>query len=278
VRTGLIPVVAVIAVTAFASGKAEAQFAPPGARAQPSASGNIIAPRQATSRRMTLAEQQRQWATTAARAAMTKINFLPRTATVNASVQQAVTAFAPVNSFATGYARDWTPDDCEQSIRKAERKYGLPPYLLAAIALTESGKDGRPSPVAMNIGGRSYYASDTRDMEDTVFRNGGETASIDIGCMQVNLRWHSARFKDWRSLLVPNYNAGYAALHLTELYRKYGSWNAAVGAYHSRTPWKSANYACLVSRRWSQIFGSVRPGCGADIEAMARYMYQTQRG
>ena len=225
-----------------------------------------------------MAEKQRMWIADAVKSEVARVNSLPRTSDVSAGIQQAVTAYAPSAGYGIGYARDWTPDDCERSIRKAERKYALPPYLLAAIALTESGRDGKPSPLAMNIAGRTYFASDTGEMETVVARNGGEGASIDVGCVQVNLRWHAARFKNWRSLLVPMYNAEYAALYLTELKRRYGSWNAAVGAYHSRTPWRSANYACLVSRRWSQIFGSQRSGCGADIEAMARLMYATQNG
>lgn len=257
----------------LAATPAAAQFAPPKARAAGAGASNVIAPRVPT----TLAERQRAWVESATRSALAKVNFLPRTTPVTAQVSEAVTAYAPGNGFGTGYARDWTPDDCERSIRSAERKYNIPPYLLAAIALTESGRNGRPSPLAMNIGGRSYYASDTSEVQAVVARNGGESSSIDVGCLQVNLRWHASRFRDWRSLLVPNYNAEYAALYLTELYRKTGSWNGAVGAYHSRTPWRSANYACLVSRRWSQIFGSSRPGCGADIEAMAQLMYATQR-
>lgn len=260
----------------FAAAPAAAQFAPPRAKAAIAPSSNIVRP--SAGRTRSVMDQQKEWAREAARSAVAKVNFLPRTAAVAASVQQAVTAYAPSSGFGIGYARDWTPDDCERSIRSAERKYNLPPYLLAAIALTESGKNGKPSPVAMNIGGRSYYASDTAEMQEVVARNGGQGASIDVGCVQINLRWHAGRFKDWRSLLIPSYNAEYAALYLSELFREYGSWNAAVGAYHSRTKWRSANYACLVSRRWSQIFGSERPGCGADIEAMARLMYSTQRG
>lgn len=265
-----------VAVTFLGGQPASAQFGNP--RPAGTAQTARPAPRQQAPRPRTLAEQQRAWAQAATKAELTKVNFLPRTAPVASSVQQAVTAYAPASGFGYGYARDWTPDDCERAIRGAEKRYNLPPYLLAAIALTESGKDGKPSPVAMNIAGRSYFASDTDEMQQVVARNGGEGASIDVGCVQVNLRWHASRFKDWRSLLVPSYNAEYAALYLTELYKKYGSWNSAVGAYHSRTPWRSANYACLVSRRWSQIFGSERPGCGADIEAMARLMYATQRG
>jgi len=259
---------ALAAIVLLAAPAAQAQFATP----QRPRTSVPVAPRKPT----TLAERQRAWAVEATRAAVAKVNLLPRTAPVAVSVQQQITAYAPTNG-AIGYAQAWTADDCERSIRGAEKKYALPPYLLAAIALTESSYEGRPSPFAMNVSGRPYFASGTQDMENVVARSGGESASIDVGCLQVNLRWHAGRFRDWRSLLVPNYNAEYAALYLVELYRKYGSWNAAVGAYHSRTPWKSANYACLVSRRWSQIFGSVRPGCGADIEAMSRLMYATQQ-
>jgi hypothetical protein len=205
---------------------------------------------------------------------LAKQNSLPRSSGVAQTIQSQVTTYAPTSSYVNGYASDWTSGDCEKAIRAAEKKYNLPPYLLAAIALTESGKDGRPSPLAMNIYGQSYFARSTGEMENVVMRNGGETASIDVGCVQVNLRWHSGRFKNWRSLLVPAYNAEYAALYLRELYKERGTWTSAVGSYHSKTPWRSANYACLVSRRWSQIFGWNKPGCGADIEYMSRYMYQ----
>lgn len=250
---------------------AEAQFATGRSRIETARQAN-----NAQRRQLTLADRQRQWAMAEVRTAVAKVNFLPRTATVAARVQNAVTSYAPATNSALGYGREWTADDCEKAIRRAETKYHLPPYLLHAIALTESGRGGRPNPLAMNIGGRSYFAPSTGDMMSTVAQYGGETSSIDVGCLQVNLKYHAPRFKNWRSLLVPGYNSEYAALYLTELKRRYGTWNAAVGAYHSRTPWKSANYACLVSRRWSQIFGSVRPGCGADIEAMANLMYQTQ--
>lgn len=260
-------ILAATAMAVMASSTASAQFAAP-SRAKPS----VTSAKRPTS----LADQQRTWAVEAARASVARVSALPRTTTVANTVQRQITAYAPSGGV-VGYAQAWTADDCERSIRSAEDKYGLPPYLLAAIALTESGYNGRPNPFAMNITGKAHYAKGTDEMEAVVARSGGEKASIDVGCLQINLRWHSDRFRDWRSLLVPRYNAEYAALYLTELKKRYGTWNAAVGAYHSRTPWKSANYACLVSRRWSQIFGSVRPGCGADIEAMSRLMYATRR-
>jgi len=248
------------AVLAFIA-PATAQFAPPKARAAGAGAANVIAPLSRAS-----VPLQTSWAISAAR---------PEARGVTAFAQRAIVSYSSNASVAVGYGRDWTADDCESSIRAAEREYHLPPYLLSAIALAESGRNGRPSPVAMNIGGRPYFASGTQDMQAVVERFGGERASIDVGCMQINLRFHAGRFKDWRSLLVPKYNAQYAALYLTELYRVYRSWDRAVGAYHSRTPWKSADYACLISRRWGQIFGSTRSGCGPDIEAMAQLMYRT---
>lgn len=254
-------------MTLFLTTPLNAQFAPPGNK-KPVIRKQISKPK-------TLIEQQREWVIQATRTELARIEKLPRSAGVNANVQQAITNYAPSNGF--GYARDWNASDCENSIGRAEKKFNLPPYLLVAIALTESGIKGKPSPFALNISGKSYYPNDTSEMKALISRNGGSTSSIDVGCLQINLKWHAPRFKNWESLLVPNYNAEYAALYLTELHRKYGNWSSAVGAYHSRTPWRSENYACLVSRRWSQIFGSERSGCGANIDAMASYMYQTQR-
>lgn len=254
----------ILAMTFFQSDMAFAQFANPAKTGSNSAQGRI------SSRNL-----NSTWVRKIIQDELARQNAIPRSSGVAQNIQSQVTTYAPSTSYVNGYASNWTAGDCERSIRAAEKKYNLPPYLLAAIALTESGKDGRPSPLAMNIYGQSYFARTTSEMEAVVMRNGGETASIDVGCVQINLRWHSNRFKDWRSLLVPAYNAEYAALYLRELYKERGSWYSAVGSYHSKTPWRSANYACLVSRRWSQIFGWNKPGCGADIEYMSRYMYQT---
>lgn len=260
----------------LATSPAAAQFAPPRARAAGVGVRNVVSALPTKPR--SVREQQTSWVHDATRQALTRINFMPKsstTATVSAFTQRNITAYADNETSAFNYGREYTPDDCEVAIRSAERQYHIPPYLLSAIALAESGRNGRPSPVAMNIAGRAYFASGTDDMERVVYNNGGQGASIDVGCMQVNLRFHAGRFRDWRSLLVPRYNADYAALYLTELYRQYGSWSAAVGAYHSRTPWRSADYACLISRKWGQIFGSNRDGCGPAIEPMAQLMYRT---
>lgn len=169
-----------------------------------------------------------------------------------------------------------TIEECEHWLASAERRYGIPPYLLHAIAVTESGRRNRPNPYAMNIGGRSYFANSTADMERVVILNGTKS-NIDLGCMQVSLKHHGKKFTDWRSLLNPRTNVEYGAWFLRSLAKELGSWEAAVGAYHSRTSWRSANYRCLVSIRYGRFFGIQTPKgkCGPALSPMitlaARY-------
>lgn len=250
-------------VTLLASGGVHAQFTRPSS----STSGT-----KATARDAVAMTRQAMKTVSQARSAMTSVNFVPSQQAVPQQVQKAVSAYAPAMPVQTGYGLAYTPDQCEGYIRDAERRYNLPPYLLHAISLTESGTRGRPNPRAMNIGGRAYIAPNVATMEQVSIANWGRQ-NVDVGCMQISLKHHAARFKDWRALLNPQYNVEYAALYLTELYRELGSWTRAVGAYHSRTSWRGANYVCLVTRRYGQIFGDKRPGCGPNMEQMVRVMY-----
>jgi hypothetical protein len=59
--------------------------------------------------------------------------------------------------------------------------------------------------------------------------------NIDIGCFQINYRWHADGFRSLDDMFHPELNALYAARFLSELYREFGNWTEAVGAYHSRT-------------------------------------------
>ena len=199
-----------------------------------------------------------------------KVTSLP-SESVSVYNQRAIAAAAPAQQFSSG--NDMTPDKCEYHIRLAERQYGIPPSLLQAISLTESGKGGRPNPYAMNIGGKGYSASNVNEMIRIANSNWG-VQNVDVGCMQISLKHHADKFQDWRTLLNPKYNVEYAAYYLTQLKRELGTWTRAVGAYHSRTQWRGANYVCLVTRRWGQIYGSNRSGCGPNLEMMAQLLYR----
>jgi len=216
--------------------------------------------------------QETRAAVKAARSAGGKVGSIP-SESVSVYDQKVIAASAPSTAVTRSYGVDMSPDRCEFYIRQAERQYGIPPYLLHAISLTESGRGGRPNPYAMNIGGRAYSAPDVNDMVRVANANWG-VQNVDVGCMQISLKHHGSRFYDWKTLLNPQYNVEYAAYYLTQLKKELGTWTRAVGAYHSRTQWRGANYVCLVTRRWGQIFGSERSGCGPNLEMMAQLVYR----
>jgi hypothetical protein len=66
--------------------------------------------------------------------------------------------------------------------------------------------------------------------------------SYDVGCFQINYRWHGQHFASVEQMFDPDANAAYAARFLSELYAELGDWSRAAGAYHSRTPTFAGRY------------------------------------
>ena len=106
----------------------------------------------------------------------------------------------------------------------AAEKYGINPYLLYAIAKTESGLN----PLA---------------------RNHNRNGSVDIGLMQINSAWFPTLRKfglDEQQLLDPCTNLQVGAWILAQNMRRLGnSWNA-VGAYNASKPDIRLRYALKV--------------------------------
>lgn len=144
---------------------------------------------------------------------------------------------------------------CEAAIERVERGSGLPPKLLLAIARTESGRllDGRfvVWPWAINAAGTGQYHETEAAAIAAIeaFRATG-VASIDVGCMQVNLLHHSAAFANLQQAFDPVANVAYAARFLMTLRAELGDWPQAVAAYHSRTPDLGAAYGRRVMAAW----------------------------
>lgn len=150
---------------------------------------------------------------------------------------------------------------CAAPIRSAERRHRIPGQLLAAVALAESGRYlGSNRAGAANIawpwtvtsGTRSWFLPSrdaaighVRRLQATGVRN------IDVGCMQVNLRYHPAAFPTLKDAFDPWTNVAYAAAHLTALFEKRRSWTLAVGLYHSATPRYQIPYKRKVIRLWN---------------------------
>jgi len=79
---------------------------------------------------------------------------------------------------------------------------------------------------------------------------------LDLGCFQINLRWHGRAFDTLDQMLDPARNARYAARFLAALHDETGDWTAAAAAYHSRTSDHARAYLERLSIVLAQLPGS----------------------
>lgn len=142
-------------------------------------------------------------------------------------------------------------DSCDQAAVVAAERTGVPARLLMAIARTEAGRqqDGifAPWPWTVNEAGAGSFFPNKEEAEKHVATALAAGASnIDIGCFQINFRWHSQAFPSVSSMFDPERNALYAATFLKQLLQETGSWEGAVGAYHSRLEEAATGYVAKV--------------------------------
>lgn len=154
---------------------------------------------------------------------------------------------------------------CAAVADQVSRRTGVPLAVLRAIALTETGRkrsDGfQPWPWTVNMEGKGYWFDTVDDARAYVYKEYKRGArSFDIGCFQINYRWHGDAFASIDQMFDPVSNGLYAAQLLGQLYGETGSWGAAAGAYHSRTPALAAEY----QKRFERILAGLVGGAGAD--------------
>lgn len=162
-------------------------------------------------------------------------------------------------------ARAADPSDlCRAASASAADDTGVPADVLLAISLTETGRDMgnglAPWPWAINAGGEGHWFPDrataVRFAEE--LQAAGRT-NFDVGCFQLNLRWHGGAFGSIDAMFDPEANARYAARFLADLAREGGGWSVAAGAYHSRTP--------ELAERYRDRFESIRADLGDVTDA-----------
>ena len=131
----------------------------------------------------------------------------------------------------------------------AEARHGLPPGLLTAIGSVESGSWG-PS-VNGNDGtpGRRFATTDDA-VRYTASLLGSGSTMVDVGCFQVDLRYHPDAFQHWQDGFDGTLNAEAAAGILTELHLRSGSWDRAVALYHSADQERGQAYLQTVLDTW----------------------------
>lgn len=150
------------------------------------------------------------------------------------------------------------PALCHDAAHAAARETGVPVEVLMAVSLTETGrKQGGsfvPWPWTLNIAGDGHWF----DTRDSATRRAVQTLqsgqqSFDVGCFQINYRWHGKAFASLEAMMDPRTNALYAARYLTELYQESGDWTVAAGHYHSRTPQYADRYRKVFARHLANL-------------------------
>lgn len=136
---------------------------------------------------------------------------------------------------------------CDSAAHIAAQEFEVPIDVLLAITRTETGRTNqktlKPWPWTVNMEGTGYWFSGRDDAQSFAidrYRDGA--LNFDIGCFQINYRWHGKFFDTIEDMFDPVSNARYAANFLEQLFLEFGSWSAAAGAFHSRTPSKAESY------------------------------------
>jgi len=169
-------------------------------------------------------------------------------------------------------AADPGAEICERAIVAGARAVGVPPEVLHAISLTETGRpDGgrlRPWPSRLIAQGHWFKSRD----EAFAFATASVAAnrpSFDVGCFQINYYWHGRNFPSLETMFDPVAGATYAARFLKSLYLERGSWLAAAGAYHSQSPDRASVYRARFERILAGIGGNADLAVAAASPAPA---------
>ena len=156
---------------------------------------------------------------------------------------------------------------CDDAAIRAAGTGLAPVEVLRALTRTETGRklEGqlRPWPWTVNMEGEGHWFATRREAEAFVEkRRQAGARSFDVGCFQINHRWHGDAFPSVEAMFDPDANARYAAVFLDEIRTEQGGssdrrpdWRRIAGAYHSRTP----TFADRYSARFSRILGDLGP-------------------
>ena len=184
---------------------------------------------------------------------------------------------APQVTAQTGKSLTSLENICLAEAQRAEAKHGIPAGLLQSITRVESGRktvtgDYMPWAWTLNDRGKGLFFDD-RDAALTYLRDAVATPghSVDVGCMQVNTKWHAEGFLDIADMLDPVHNASYAAGFLLDLHAAHQSWDEAVKHYHSAEPRKNVVYHRRVLAELERFMadGGMTPAAPHTAEAVA---------
>lgn len=146
---------------------------------------------------------------------------------------------------------------CSNIFSYFEKRYKIPKDTLYSISLRETQKAHSkhaigitwPWTVTVNPSGKGYhFRNKTEAIKFAKNQLASGKESIDVGCMQINLKYHPDAFTSVEQAFSPRRNIAYGAKFLKEKYEQHGDWQKAIGAYHSGSSEKASAYHSLVKQ------------------------------
>ena len=146
--------------------------------------------------------------------------------------------------------------DCEYIASVVEEQNDLPVGILSSISNVEAGRiignnPKRGWPWTVNHSGEGLFFESKNEAIRYVRKNLklGDV-NMDVGCMQISIKWHSENFSTLEEAFDPKRNINYAADFLKKLYSIHKDWNLAIKHYHSSDPNKNIKYHQKVLAAW----------------------------
>lgn len=150
-------------------------------------------------------------------------------------------------------------DVCAEVAKIAEADYGIKPELLQTIASVESGRWVKSAgkriawPWTIQAEGKGHYYKNKAEAVAAVKSlQARGINNIDVGCMQINLKYHGEAFKNIEEALEPANNVAYSAKFLKKLYKKNGNWQKTAMQYHSKNHGKGMIYKSRLEKHYAE--------------------------
>ena len=158
-----------------------------------------------------------------------------------------------------GWSADLTnKPNCEKIANRIESETNLPIHLLSSISRVEAGRklssgEVKGWPWSINHAGKGLYF-ETKKGALKYLKNAVSNGSknIDVGCMQLNYRWHKGAFSSLDDMFDPKKNIQYAAKFVKELYGRHQNWEDVIKHYHSNKKKFNVPYYQKVSKVWNK--------------------------
>ena len=151
-------------------------------------------------------------------------------------------------------------DLCSLAAARMEDKYEIKPHLLQTISSVETGrwdyekKSFVSWPWTINANGKGKHFKTKNEAVAAVKKLQAQgVTSIDVGCMQISLKYHADAFESIEDAFEPEKNVEYSAKFLKKLYQKRQDWQKAAMAYHSKIPSLGLKYKNKLVNRFEKI-------------------------